>query len=177
MMTIKNALIEAGRETIAFTNGGTDYTTRVEDLPEETLLRIFDYGKRMFNDAVNGAKHQGKDADVAAKEWLEKAKEGKLGTRTGGARLGAYDKALREIVRDYLKAAGWSAKDAAKDAKEPKVGFASMLTLQISRGKGVPMAEVEDETILTAMEKNWPKIEAKAKAMVELQNDTLDIEI
>lgn len=176
-MTIKDALIEANVTAIPFHNGGEDYTTQVADLPEETLLAIFHYGKRIFNDAVNGAVNQGKEREDAAKAWLEKAKAGQLGTRTGGARLDAKTKALRGIVRDYLKAAGWSAKDAAKDAKEPQKAFGEMLALQIARGKGVPVAEIDAETLDAAMDKNWPKVEAKAKAMAELQAGGLDIEL
>lgn len=175
--TLRAALIEAGVKTIPFSNGGTDYPVEVEDLPEATLLRIFDYGKRIFNDAVNGAKHQGKEADTAAKEWLDKAKAGTLGSRSGGARLTPYTKALREIVRDYLKAAGWDAKEAAKDAKDSENAFCKMLELQIARGKGIPAADVTAEDVEAARAKNWPKVEAKAKAMADLATGGLDIEL
>lgn len=175
--TIRAALLQAGRDEIAFSNGGKDYPTKVEDLPEATLLKIFDYGKRIFNDSVNSAAHQGKDKEAAAKEWLDKAKAGQLGTRAGGSRISPLEKAIRAIVKDYLMAAGWDAKTAAKDVKEPQAAFTEMLGIQISRGKGVPVNQVDAETIEAAFDKNWPKVEEKAAAVVALQADTLDIEI
>ena len=177
MKTLQDALIAAGRESIPFANGQTDYPVDVADLPEATLLKIFDYGKRIFNDSVNSSKHQGKDAGEAAAEWMTKAKAGTLGTRAGGARISPIEKAIRGLVVDYLKAAGWDTKTAAKDAKEPKLAFGIMLGLQLARGKGIPVKDVEDADIQTALAKNWPKITERAEAMVAISTSTLDIEI
>jgi hypothetical protein len=170
--SIKAALINEGVTEIAFTNSGTTYPVNVEDLPEATLLRIFDYGKRIFNDAVNGAKHQGKDPEQAAKEWLKKAKAGTLGTRTGGgARLSPLEKEQRGIVEEYLKAAGWKAADAKKEAKDPRKGFKTMLALQLAKGKNIPLNQVEVEDIETAFGKNWPKVEKMAQQRIDMAQD------
>jgi hypothetical protein len=175
--SIKAGLITAGVTEIDFANGGQKYTTNVEDLPEETLLKIFDYGKRIFNDAVNGAVHQGKDREEAAQNWLERAKDGTLGSRTGGgSRISPLEKELRAIVEEYLKAAGWKAGDAKKDVKEPKEGFKAMLALQIARGKSIPMEKVEPTDIDKAFEANWPKVETMAKQRLEMTKG-LDIEL
>ncbi len=177
MKTLQDALIAAGRKEVPFSNGGTDYPVNVEDLPEATLLKIFDYGKRIFNDSVNSSKHQGKDAGEAAAEWLAKAKAGTLGTRAGGSRISPIEKAIRGLVVDYLKAAGWDTKTAAKDAKDPEAAFDKMLELQIARGKGIPASEVTAEDVDKAAMKNWPKLVAKAEQIVALANTSLDIEI
>ena len=177
MKTLQDALIAAGRTSIPFANGQTDYPVEVSELPEATLLKIFDYGKRIFNDSVNSSKHQGKDAGEAAAEWMTKAKAGTLGSRAGGARISPIEKAIRGLVVDYLKAAGWDTKTAAKDAKEPQDAFKTMLGLQIARGKGVPVAEIGADDINTAFDKNWPKLAAKAEQIVALASTSLDIEI
>lgn len=177
MKDLKETLKAHGLTAFEFHNGGKDYHTALDDLHDDSILAIIRYGKRMFNDAVNSAKNQGKEPEEFAKEWLDKAAKGQLGTRTGGARLSPLAKALREIVVEYLRAAGWDAKDAAKDAKEPAAAFRDLLGLQISRARGVPLAEVPKDDIQAAMDKNWPKIEARAQEMVTLAETDLGIEI
>lgn len=174
---LQQALIDAGMTELAFHNGGTDYPVKVGDLPDASLVAIIAYGKRMFNDHVNSAKGQGKDPGQVADEWLTKARNGELGTRAGGARVSPYTKALRDIVAEYLKAAGWDAKEAAKDAKKPEDAFKTMLALQIARGRGVPVADVPEEDVAKAHEANWPKMEKRAQAMVDALSGDLDIDL
>lgn len=176
---LHKALNELGLTQMEFQNGGEKFTTELSELPAETLVKIMTYGKRIFNDAVNGAGHQGKDKAEAAKEWLERAKAGQLGTRTGGggSRVTPLEKEMRGIVEEYLKAAGWKAGDAKKEAKDPQAGFKAVLRGQIAKAKALPEAKVEDATIEAAFDANWPKVEAMAKQRLEITQGGLSIDI
>ncbi len=178
-ITIKDALIAQGVTEVAFATGGMSYATKIEDLPEETLLRIFDYGKRIFNDAVNGAVNQGKDRETTVQEWLAKAKDGNLGSRAGGvSRISPLAREIRNVVEDFLKAGGFKAGDAKKAATKPEEAFKELLALQIARGKGVPVAAVDEAVITAAFEKNWPMITERAQARVDvMKGDSFEVDI
>jgi hypothetical protein len=174
---LQTALIKAGVESIPFHNGGVDYPLAVKDMPDATLVAILNYGKRMFNDYVNSAKHAGGEAEEAAEGWIVKAKAGALGGRSGGARLSPLLKAQRGIVVCWLREAGWDAKEAVKAAKNPQQGFKAMLALQIARGKGIAVSAVEPELVEAAFEKNWHKVEAKAQVLLETTTGMIEIDL
>jgi hypothetical protein len=176
---LHKALAELGMTQLDFANGGETFTTPLSELPAETLIKVLTYGKRIFNDAVNGAGHQGKDKAEAAKEWLERAKEGRLGSRSGGggSRVSPLENEIRGIVEDYLKAAGWKAVDAKKTAKNPQEGFKAVLRGQLAKAKDQPESKIKQDMVEAAFAANWPKVETMAQQRLEITQGQLAIEL
>lgn len=96
-------------------------------------------------------------------------------TGAGGARLGAYDRALRDVVEATLRDWGWKAADAKKAAMEPAQGFENGLRRALAKKLGVPEASVDRANVDQAFDANWPKVEAKAAALAA-QAAPVDVE-
>lgn len=84
----------------------------------------------------------------------------------GGARLDPMSRALRDVVEAILRNWGWKAADAKQAAMEPQGGFLAGLVRALAHKAGVPEAAVELADVEEAFGRNWPNIEAKAKAIV-----------
>lgn len=183
---LQSALINAGMETITFTAGESEHEIPINKLPDASLIRILQYGKRMFNDYVNSAGHAAEPKDgesldeakargkaEAVETWIKKAQDGTLGQAAGGrSRISPLEREIRNIVESYLRQDGMKATDAKKATKKPEKAFRGYLQLKLkAAGKKGTSSEVD-----TAFEKNWPKIESQAQAILDQQKAN-DIEI
>lgn len=160
-------------ETISFTINGESVNVPTADLPDDALVGLLVYGRRKANDTFNSAK--GGENPLSVAEVMEKIKTWDFGS--GGPRADAMTKALRDIVKSYLMSAGFKAKDATKEAKDPDKGFELALRHILAAKDGIPAAQVDEAKAKEARAANWPKIEAKAKALVEAQKAATDLDI
>lgn len=156
-----------GCHSIPFNVGGKDYSQSIFDMPDATIIRVLAYGKRMMNDYVNSAKATSDTpADELAAGWIKRAKAGTLGAG-GGSRtsLDPMQKAIREVVVEYLKASGMKVNEARLAAKTPEKAFERLLATKLAMATedGV----VTDDQIATAFDANWPKVESAARAIVD----------
>lgn len=165
LTALQAALIDAGYHVIPFHTATHDYGMDIKDLPDATILRVLTYGKRMMNDYVNSAKATSDTpVEELAAGWVERAKAGTLG-QGGGTRqaLDPMGKAIKEIVVDYLRKSGMKANEARKLAKDPAQAFSDMLADKITSAQGMPAM---DDQVQAAFDKNWPKVETQAQAIV-----------
>ena len=169
-------------KTLSFNINKTSHEVDISKLPVSTIDRLLQYGTRILNDKINSeaskAAGEGKsyDKDEAAAVWIQKAIEGKLGERTARSTDPRY-KILKELVVGKLAALGITKADAAKLCKSPLDGFKTFIELVLSTKQGIAVAKLDPKQVQAAIEKNWPKLEAKAEQIAALAQDTLDIEI
>lgn len=160
-------------ETLEFTIAGETHTIRAEDLSPDALVGLLMYGRRKANDTFNSAK--GGDSPLTAEQVIEKIRKWDFGS--SGPRVDAYTKALRDVVKEYLTVAGFKGKDATAEAKNPQKGFETALTHILAAKDGIPVSQVNGNDVIAAMDKNWPKVEAKARKIVEVAKVATDLDI
>lgn len=97
-------------------------------------------------------------------------------TGAGGARLGAYDRALRDVVEATLRDWGWKAADAKKAAMEPRQGIESGLRLLLAKKLDIPAGDVGLAELDEAFDRNWPKFAAKARELAAKAEVTVSVE-
>lgn len=160
-------------ETIDFNIAGETHQVKTGELPETALVGLLMYGRRKANDTFNSAK--GGESPLDPSEVIDKIKTWDFGQ--GGSRVSPLVKAQREVVKGYLESTGMKTKDATKLAKEPLDGFRQALILIIAKQKDIPANKVPAEDIIAALDKNWPKVEKQAQAIVDAANATTDLDI
>jgi len=102
-------VIELSSSTIMFRHGDREYPVDVTELPQETLRRIFLYGRRMFNDTLNSQK------TLSPSELLARYKAGEF--KRGGRAADPVAAECRRLIEDALRRAGWKATDVADTFK------------------------------------------------------------
>jgi len=173
--TLQQAIIDAGMTAIPFGTTEKDYSIPVAELPDATLIRVLQYGKRMFNDFVNSAKATSDTpVDELAAGWIERAKAGTLGQAGTRQTADPYIKAQRDIVTGMLRQLGVKAVDARKAASDPQKGFVDVLAAKIKMATGQP---APSDAITAAFDANWPKVQAEAERMVAASRVSLDLDV
>jgi len=127
-------VIELSNSTIMFRHGDREFPVNVTELPQETLRRIFLYGRRMFNDTLNSQK------TLSPAELLARYKSGEF--KRGGRTANPLERECKRIMEDTLRDAGLSSKDVTamfKDATwrqvASKVGVDPEAVLRIARDR------------------------------------------
>jgi len=148
---LQGALIEAGITALTFnaTASGITRTIPVQEIPDESLIRVLQYGKRLFNDTINRSKDGDKPTSDTAQEWFAALKTGTLG-EASGPRGNPLETAMREVLVAILRGQGLKAKAATEAAKDMDATL-----LKLSKGDANRMREAK------------AKIEAKAKEIME----------
>lgn len=117
MTNLQTALQEANLNGLAFYNdkGNIDETVAVSDLPDATLIKLLTYGKRYFNDRVNGYTGKGTKEEYA-RTLLDALKEGVNVKLTSTA--SPFDaEMLVQVTAQWIKQ-GLTKKAATKAAKQ-----------------------------------------------------------
>lgn len=174
-------------DAVEFTSGDEVFAVDADAIPEASALRIFLYGRRMFNDSVNSSVNRAAEKwgaaqtpkqpaskcpesvktearERAAREWIQAMRDGKLGESRGPA-ADELTQELRAIVSGYLRQAGLKAKDAGELAKDPEAGFRAFLELSLKGKYGARWLE----HLEPAFEVNWPNVEAQAQRVVDMR--------
>jgi len=159
-------------DEFTFTSGDHVYTVQTADIPDTSLVRLAMYGRRMFNDSVNGAIHAEKDRPTdnqrgrkaTAGDWIDAMKAGTLGTGHGGAsRLSDLEKELRDAIHKILvKSCGYKSGDATKI---------------VSKGSTFAFRTVCDELKVSdaKRESAWDKMVASAQSVIDQRKAGPDI--
>ena len=112
MTALQTALIALGFTSIQFKHDGTPCHRAIADSPDVSIVRVLRYGKRMLNDAANGATDKVKARDL----FLRKFDEGKWGSVIRA--MDPYQTALHDQIVSLLRQTGMKAKDANELAKK-----------------------------------------------------------
>jgi hypothetical protein len=149
-----------------------------DKLPPETLVRLLEYGaSRYVNDKSGGSTKTADDKATIASDWAQRLIAGDLGRKSGGGggrRIDLDEKAMRQVMEDWLRDQGHKAAQAKQLAKDP----ANALRREIADKLN---ARVDAKKVGEAFDKNWPKFEAKAKQLAdkwrEAQGDDIGLDL
>jgi len=151
-------------DTFTFVSGDMTFEVPTADIPDASIIRLAMYGRRMFNDSVNGAVHAAKDKPHAerpshesvATDWLKRLTEGTLGDGRGGAaRLSDMEKELRTLVQSFLvNDCGYKVGQATKLMSQ---GAETVFRSVVAKELGAGGAAATDA---------WTKVEAHAKKIL-----------
>lgn len=173
-------LIELPETEVSFTSARAgNLSVALGDLPAASILRLIQYGTRFRNDVVNSAAKAAKDAGEdevaaakdAAKAWDAKLLSGDWSERRGGggARLSAFDKALRSVIAHAFMAAGVKATDADDAAKAPD---------EAARRYGTAVARKQDRADLeTVIDETMNAWRDRAQVIVDQQAPSIEISL
>lgn len=155
MTELQKALQAAGLKSITYTDSKTDTVIEVsiEDLPDETIVSQFEYGRRMFNDRLNSM--EGNRGDNRGK--LEaRLRDGWTRSHGGGRRLDSVEREAREVVISLLVQARHKSSEARK--------------LVTADG-----AETAFREHLKNDDAAWDQVEAHAKRLAAMRAELPDI--
>lgn len=146
-----------------------------DKLPEASREYIIRYGLRQsLNDSVAGAEAKSDEALKRAQARYDGLLDGTIREGSGGgAALSPYERALRQVVVDYLKSIGTKSGDAAKLARTPRMAFELVLEAKLK----VADKPHDKAAVDAAYDRNWPKVEAQAKAIAAAASKTHEVEI
>lgn len=160
---------------ITVAKAGQTYKVDFDKLPEASREYIIRYGLRQsLNDSVAGAEAKSDEAFKRAEARYQAILAGTIREGSGGgAALSPYERALRQVVVDYLKSIGTKGGDATKLARTPRMAFELVLEAKLKAAD----KPHDKAAIDTAYARNWPKVEAQAKAIASAASKTHEVEI
>jgi hypothetical protein len=160
--------------TIHVEKAAKDFVVDWDKVSDAGKAYVIAYGlKQSLNDSAASAKDES-DAVKKSDARFAGIMDGTVRAGSGGgAPLSPMEKALREVVGQYLRAIGTKAAEATKAAKDPRAGFALVVESKLkAAGK-----TADADAIEAAVVANWPKIEAQATKIAEASKTTGEIEI
>lgn len=166
MSKLQEAVQNAGLSGLSFFNqkGNIDETVAVSDLPDATLLKLLAYGKRYFNDRVNGYTGKGTKEEYA-KGLMDALKAGdNIIISTGG--MSAFDKEYRALFcTAYVKTGlATSLKAAVKAYNDDDYKAMQELAAALLTAKGIDFDPSELSDYVEAI---TGKLTTAAQAIVD----------
>ena len=160
-------------DKIQFTSGDTTFDVETMEIADASLVRIIMYGRRMFNDSVNGTIHAEKDKPTddkrsrkaIAQTWIDAMVKGTLGNGRGGhSRVSAIEKELRICVQGLLvNECGYKSGEATKMvSKGAQATFTNVVAKELSAS--------EDQAANA-----WKKLATHAETVIAQRKDAPDL--
>lgn len=114
MTKLHDALTEAGIESLDYTDvkAGESFSLPIGNVPDETIISQLVYGRRMFNDALNGGDQD--DRAARAVELRTRLVDGWTRGHGGGKRLDPVEREARDVVIGLMVEKRFKTTDARK---------------------------------------------------------------
>ncbi len=135
-------------------------------VPANSLLYVVAYGLKQSSDDAGADPKKGA---AGSQERLDALLAGKVPAGGGGgARLSAFEKAVRTVVQTYLRQIGVKAGDAEKQARKPEAAFREYIQARLSVQTKTPISGLDPERVERNYQKLWPEVERQAREMAAL---------